>query len=69
MRWRLRLRAAARHWIVVLAFVENRPDDARVLVGDGDEGFSITDAIVQRDDPLLEARALLGRSSQSDLHR
>ena len=42
--------------IVVLAFVEDRPDDARVLVGDGDEGFSITDSIMQRNNPLLEGK-------------
>ena len=35
-----------------------------MLVGDGYERFVVSDTVAQRDDPMLEVRALVGRSRE-----
>jgi hypothetical protein len=48
-------------WVKTFALGEHRPEDARVLVGDGNEGPVVAHARVQLNDPAGEPVITSGR--------
>ena len=53
--------------VVTFLARQERPADAGVLVGDGHKGLAVTEALTQSDNPVLEVRALIGRSGEGGI--